>query len=372
MIFRRSLVSELANTAGGVFTVIFSIVLTVGLVRILGQAAGGQIDNAAVFEIVVYTSFTYLPALIALTLFIATLMSLSRSWLDSEMVVWFSSGQSLLAWVPPVLRFALPVAAVVAGLSLVASPWSKQQIELNKQRYAQRDDVSKVSPGRFIETRNGLRVFFVENVDEAGNEVKNVFVNQRNAKGEENVVVGARGVIEVMPNGDRFLVLEDGRRYEGMPGKPEYRVLEFKRYAVRIDSKPDAPLEAQRAGSKPLQALIDERTPPHLGELMWRLAWPIACLNLVLLAVPLSYTNPRAGRSLNLIVAVLVFVLYLNAISISQAWIQQGRLRFEIGVWAVHAAVFALAVLLFVRRGWLQRWAPAWLSLGYWQARARS
>ncbi len=371
MIFRRSLVSQLANTAGAVFTVIFSIVLTVGLVRILGQAAGGQIDNAAVFEIVVHTAFTLLPALLALTLFIATLMTLSRSWLDSEMVVWFSSGLSLLAWIPPVLRFALPVAAVVAGLSLVASPWSKQQIELSKQRYAQRDDVSKVSPGRFIETRNGLRVFFVEDVDEAGNEVRNVFISQRSVKGGENVVVGARGVIEVKPNGDRFLVLEDGRRYEGTPGQPEYRVLEFKRYAVRIDARPDAPREAQRAGSKPLRALLDEPNPTHLGELLWRLAWPIACVNLVLLAIPLSYTNPRAGRSLNLIIAVLVFVIYMNAISVTQAWVQQGRLRFEIGVWAVHGAVFALTLLFFVRRVWLQRWLPAWMSVGYWQARAR-
>ena len=100
MIFRRSLVSEFANSAGGVFTVLFSIVLTVGLVQILGRAVGGRIDSTTVFEIVAYSSLTNLPPLLTLSLFIAVLMVLMRSWQDSEMVVWFSSGGiSLLAWI---------------------------------------------------------------------------------------------------------------------------------------------------------------------------------------------------------------------------------------------------------------------------------
>ena len=87
MIFRRSLVNELANSAGGVFTVLFSIVLTVGLVQILGEAADGSVDSATVFELVAYSSLVNLPPLVALSLFMAVLMVLMRSWQDSEMVV---------------------------------------------------------------------------------------------------------------------------------------------------------------------------------------------------------------------------------------------------------------------------------------------
>ncbi|MEG0821767.1 MAG: LPS export ABC transporter permease LptF [Burkholderiaceae bacterium] len=370
MIFRRSLVSELANSAGGVFTVLFSIVLTVGLVRILGQAAGGQIDNATVFEVVAYTSLINLPPLLALALFIAVLMTLSRSWQDSEMVVWFSSGGlSLLAWIRPVLRFALPVIVLIGALALVVSPWARSQVELNKERFAKRDDVSKVAPGRFIESEGGQRVFFVEGVDQADNQVKNVFISQF-AKGVENVVVAERGVIEVMANGDRFLVLQSGRRYEGVPGQPEYRVLEFDSYAVRLDVKPDAPLEAKRASARPLAQVLSERTALNQAELQWRLSWPLAALNLVLLAIPLSFTNPRAGRSLNLVIAVLIFVLYLNGISVAQAWVQQGRIGFAAGLAMVHVPVFLVAVAFFIRRVWLLRWLPAWTSLGYWRARA--
>ena len=102
MIFRRSLVNELANSAGGVFTVLFSIVLTVGLVQILGEAADGSVDSATVFELVAYSSLVNLPPLVALSLFMAVLMVLMRSWQDSEMVVWFSSaGLSLLSWIRP-------------------------------------------------------------------------------------------------------------------------------------------------------------------------------------------------------------------------------------------------------------------------------
>lgn len=369
MIFRRSLVSELANSAGGVFTVLFSIVLTVGLVRILGQAAGGQIDNRTVFEIVAYTALTNLPPLLALTAFIAVLMTLSRSWLESEMVVWFSTGGlSLLAWIRPVLRFVLPLALVVGTLSLVASPWARAQIEINKERFAKRDDVSKVAPGRFIEGEGGQRVFFVEGVDQADGQVKNVFISQA-SKGGETVVVAERGVVEVRPNGDRFIVLQSGRRYEGVPGKPEYKVIEFDSYAVRIDAKPDAPLAARRASSLPLATLLADPINLHRGELAWRISWPVATLLLALLAIPLSFANPRAGRSLNLVIAVLIFVLYLNGISVTQSWIQQGRVGFVPGLVGLHGTVLLVIVAFFVRRVWLMRWLPAWMSIGYWRTR---
>ena len=185
MIFRRLLVNELASSAGGVFTVLFSIVLTVGLVTILGQAAGGSVDSRSVFELMVYSSLTNLPALLALSIFIAILMVMIRSWQDSEMVVWFSSGGlSLLRWISPVLRFSLPMIVLVALISLVVTPWAKAQIERTSQQFEQRDDVNRISPGRFIETEGGARVFFIEEVSEDGTRIKNVFMSQRSGRGE--------------------------------------------------------------------------------------------------------------------------------------------------------------------------------------------
>ena len=360
MIFRRSIVSELTSTASAVFTVLFSIIFSVGLVRILGQAAGGRVDNQAVFELVALTALVWLPIILTLTLFVSVLMTLTRAYRDSEMVVWFTAGRSLTAWIAPVLSFAWPIVVSIALLALFVTPWSNSQIEEMRARFAQRDDVSRVAPGRFIESGGTDRVFFVESVDVLDGQVRNVFVSMR-SQGRESLIVAAKGVIQLAENGDRFLVLEQGRRYEGTPGKLEYRTMEFDRYAVRLESRADQPIGEQRAKALPLLQLLSEATQLNLGEIMWRIGLPIVALLVSLLAIPLAYVNPRVGRSVNLIVAVLLFAVYLNVLNTVQAYVQQGRLDFSIGVWVVHALFLALVVALFARRVYMQRWLPDWV-----------
>jgi len=68
------------------------------------------------------------------------------------------------------------------------------------------------------------------------------------------------------------------------------------------------------------------------------------------LAIPLAFVNPRAGRTNNLVFALLTYMTYSNLLSVSQAWVAQGKLRFEIGVWAVHVGMFLLLIILFYRR----------------------
>ena len=368
MIFKRAIVAELSNTAGAVFTVLFSIAFSVVLVRILGDAAGGRIDSQAVFAIVALTGLTYLPTILTLTVFVSVLITVSRAYRDSEMVVWFASGQSLLAWVGPVLRFAAPVIALNLVLALAVSPWANRQIVESKKRFETRDDVSKVAPGRFVESATAQRVFFVESVDFDGATVKNVFVSHR-SQGREGVIVAASGIIEVRDGVDRYLVLSQGRRYEGSPGQAEYRMLEFDRYAIRLDSKPDEPLAEIAARAKPTAQLWRERTTWSLAELQWRVGLPLVTFTLALLAVPLGYINPRIGRSSNLIIAILVFLIYNSMSSIVQSKVQQGQLSFWVGVWLTHSGVLAIAALLFARRVYFQRWVPRWLSWRTWMAR---
>jgi lipopolysaccharide export system permease protein len=361
MIFRRAIVSELSSNAGAVFTVLFSIVFSVTLVRILGEAAGGKVDNQAVFAIVALSALTSLPLLLALTLFIAILITLSRAYRDSEMAVWFASGQSLTAWLRPVLRFALPGVALVAVLSMFVAPWANGQISESRERFAKRDDVSRVSPGRFIESSRGERVVFVENVDLEGSTVRNVFVSTRQGT-RESVIVAAAGEIEQRDNGERFLVLSKGRRYEGRPGEAEYRMSEFERYAIRLEPRPSGSVEEGRTRSKTMQQLVSEGGRWNDGELLWRIGMPAVALLLSLLAIPLSYTNPRLGRSANLIVAVLVFLLYLTALQLVQGYVQLKGLPFAVGVWLPHAFALAAVVLLFIRRTVLLSWVPRALA----------
>lgn len=363
MIFRRTLVSELANTAGAVFTVIFSIVLTIGLVRILGMAAGGRIDSGTVMEMVVYEALINMAPLLGASLFIATLITLTRSWLDSEMVVWFSSGGiSLTAWIQPVLRFSIPIILLITVLSLFISPWAKGQSEMNREVYAQRDDVDRLSPGRFIELSGGRQVLFIEEISDNGETVKNVFLTQTNLE-DEMVVVAESGRVIVNEAGDRYVVLENGRRYEAKTGSAEFKVTDFETYGLRLDVKPDSAMQMRDVDTQPLPMLFAQKNNKEAqAELVWRLSWPIATLNLLMIAIPLSYTNPRAGRSINVIIALLLFVLYLNGISVGEALVVSGDLSMIFALVLLNLVFTILAVLLFLRRTIWQRWLPASLS----------
>src|ERR1700751_4779970 len=105
MIFGRAIARELSSTAGAVFTVLFCILFSVGLVRILGEAANGEIDGSAVASLLALSALTHLPVVLTLTAFVSVLMAVSRAFRDSEMVVWFTAGKSLLAGIAPVVRF---------------------------------------------------------------------------------------------------------------------------------------------------------------------------------------------------------------------------------------------------------------------------
>jgi lipopolysaccharide export system permease protein len=348
MIFHRALLREFAGLAGAVFMTLFAIALTTRLIRLLGQAAGGKIPTDAVIAFLGFFSLHALPVLLSLTMFISVLLTLTRGWRDSEMVIWFNSGLPLTAWLKPVLLFALPQIAVIAAASLFISPWAAQMGQQYSTRLDARDDVSRVSPGVFGETSGKDRVFFVESVSGETQTVQNVFVSsvQQTRRG---VSMSRTGRTETADNGDRFIVLEDGRRYEGDPGDEEYRVTEFGRYAARIETRENRePTLTHKALTTP--ALVANPTPQNRGELLWRIGVPVSALVLVLLAIPMSFVNPRAGRSINLLFALFTFIVYSNLLSVSQARVAQGRLDFAVGCWLVHAVMAALLVVMFAQR----------------------
>ena len=348
VIFQRALLREFAGLAGAVFMTLFAIALTTRLIRLLGQAAGGKIPSDAVVAFLGFFSLGALPVLLSLTMFISVLLTLTRGWRDSEMVIWFGSGLSLASWLKPVMLFALPQIAVITALSLFISPWAAQMAEQYRTKVESRDDVSRVSPGVFGETSSRDRVFFVESVSGDASAVQNVFVSSIHQK-RSGVSMSRTGRTETAPSGDRFIVLEQGRRYEGSPGDEEYRVMEFDRYAARIETKEANEVQVTHK-SLPTLALMKNPTNANLGELLWRFGVPVSAAVLALLAIPMSFVNPRAGRSLNLLFALLTYIVYSNLLSVSQARVAQGRLDFAVGSWLVHAGMIALLVVLFAQR----------------------
>lgn len=349
MIFQRALRRELLSTAGAVFTTLFTITITVMLIRILGQAAGGRVASQDVIALIGFTSLGYLPIILNLTGFVSVLLVISRSYQDSEMVVWFASGQSLSAWIRPVLGLGIPLIILTALLSMVVTPWAYKNRAEFQERFQKREDIARISPGRFQESTSADRVFFVEGFDENQSKVRNVFVNTVR-DGRNSVVVAREGSIETDDHGGRFLILQDGRRYDGLPGQPDFQVMEFERYGVLVSRQ--SPVITGDTTSRAIATLrlFQEDNNVFRGELLSRIASPVMGLLLMMLAIPLSYVNPRSGRSANLIIALLMFVVYSNMVNVFRNAVIFGQLPFSLAWWPIHVIAALIVFGLFVWR----------------------
>src|SRR5260221_5500258 len=221
MIFHRALLREFAGLAGAVFMALVAIAPPTQLIRLLGKAAGGSIPSDAVIAFLGFFALGALPVLLSLTMFISVLLTLTRGWRDSEMVIWFICGLPRAARLRRVLLFALPQIAVIGELSLFISPWAAQMGAQYANKLESRDDVTRVTPGVFGETSNKERVFFVESVSGESSQVQNVFLSSTQ-QGKGGVSMSRTGRTETAPNGDRFIVLEHVRRSEASTADDQY------------------------------------------------------------------------------------------------------------------------------------------------------
>ncbi len=353
-IFASSLFREFTSAGVAVVSVLIAIIVTEQIVVFLGKAASGVIEPEAVTVLLGFWLLIYLPVVLALSLFISILMSMGRSYRDSEMAVWFSSGQPITAWIRPVLRFALPVAGLTAIMSVFITPWAYSQQAEYQRILRSKDDVSRLSPGSFVEARSANQVFFIDNTSNNTDVVNNVFV-QDNRNGRYRVIAAETGYQQIDPNGDKFMVLMHGREYEGTPGAIDFRIVDFERQKIRVDSKQAA---ADEPDSRQLTtwALLMDLNNEHWAELHWRIGLPLAALLLALIAIPLSFVNPRSGSAWNLILAILLFSLYYNMMSVVEHLTRDGRVPGWVGLTPVHLGMVAIVLVLFFRQMFSFRW----------------
>lgn len=353
-IFQRTLIREFLTMGALVFFILLGVVVFTQLIRFLGESVSGLLAVDGVLVMLGFSAINYLPILLSISLFLSVLLTLTRCYRDSEMVVWFSSGIGLTRWIRPVLGYALPVTAAIALMSLVLSPWALSMADEFKRRLDSRDDVSHAQPGAFRESKQADRVFFLEGVDTENKRVGNIFVRSIQ-HGREGTMVAKEGYQETAENGDRFLVLLNGTRYEGIPGQADFRIAHFERYAMRIEP---AELRQSQPGVKTLATwqLIRDPNSWNMAELEWRIGLPVSALIMALLAIPLSRVDPRSGRSFNLIVAFVIYIFYNNMISVTNSWVGQGKLDALTGLWALHAFMFAVLLALFYQRTSLRPW----------------
>lgn len=348
MLFDSTVRQEVGRSFAATLVVILTVVITFMLIRTLGQAAGGAVSPEDVVLLLGYTSFGYLPLVLSLSLFVSVVVVLGRMYRDSEMAVWFACGLGLNRFVRPVMWTALPVCLVIGVATLWVWPWVNEQSAQLKDRYQQRSDLSRVTPGVFQTSANGQRVFFIERDSPDGLLARNVFILDDNAK-VESVTSARQGHIESTPDG-KFLVLEHGQRSESRLATQEHTAARFETYRVLVDDRRVQRAQERAPKAMPSLELLRSQRSEHHAELTWRIGLLFAAGNLLLLGIGLAATNPRRPSNWNLIFALLTFIVYLNLVNLSQGWVASQRLTMGAALALIHGSVFALAVALLAWR----------------------
>ncbi|MBC7548735.1 MAG: LPS export ABC transporter permease LptF [Polaromonas sp.] len=360
MLFQSSIRRELARSFGATAVVLITIVMTIVLIRTLGQASRGSISPQDVMLFMAYSALGRLPTILTLALFMSMVSALSRMYRDSEMVVWFTSGQSLAAFLGPLYRFAWPVLVVVALSSLFVWPWANQQTKDMQIRYEQRGDLDRIAPGQFQESSSGNRVFFIDRNSGAQQEGTNVFI-AATEKGKSSVTTAQSGRVETRDS-SQFLLLENGQRLENTIGQTALKISEFEEYGTRTGDSNALGVRPSESKLLSTRDLINTPTRGNLSELAWRVGLALSALNFVLLAVALSSVNPRGGRSGNTLFVLLAFVVYNNLLNLGQSWILVGLIGFGQFLLVLHGGVFLMATLWLAKRHYNWTFQPLRLA----------
>ena len=339
------------------FLAAMGIVLGISLVRrlgnFLGAAAAGSLPADAVLHLLAIRTVAALPSLLPVMFYVGIILGLGRLYADNEMTALAASGVSPLRIPKIVMVFSLLCALLVAALSVSVRPWAAGRYEEVKNRALMTLDAGHLEPGRFYDLGGrGKRVIFAASHSPGGEFIERVFVQDRDGD-KLSIVVSDRAIEHVdEASGYRFLTLLDGRRYELEIERENYEITRYSKLVLR--GGPGRAAENRRSAT-PTRALIGSADPRDVAELQWRLAMPVSVLLLALLAIPLSRADARRGKFARLLVAVMAYIAYRQALGTARGWVRDGSLAPFPGIWWVHLLCLA-GVLAYLAGPPLVQW----------------
>jgi lipopolysaccharide export system permease protein len=349
MLYQNKLKNELFFNSLSTILILSGIVVAQRGVIVFRLASKGIIPNDSILTILVFSLLKYLPILLTLTLFLTILLTLSRWFKDSEMMIWFSSGLGLTSFIRPILFFSLPIILLIGFLSLYLSPWATQKSEEYKAGLKNRDELATISPGSFKESKSKDRVFYVEGFGDLGSKVKNVFV-QSEQNGKLGIIVSNEGSRVSTNTDDEYIVLKKGKRYEVNHENNHFTEIKFSDYGFLVEKKLPPIIDVNQVEAMPTLLLLMTKGNREIAEFVWRVSLPISGIVLIILAIPLSFINPRSGRSVNIIIAIMIFAIYNNLMGVTQSYINLGKLNPYIGGSIVHLLIIMISSYLMMRR----------------------
>ena len=360
MLFDSSLRRELAGSFSATLVALVTIVVTITLIRVVGDASRSIFSPADVLVIMAFTVLSDAPTILSLSMFIAVTAVITRMYRDSEMVIWLGTGKNPIGLVKPVLLFAWPVLLTILVLATLVLPWSYGRIEDLRDKFEKRGEMARFEPGKFQEFSNGDLVFFIETDGRKEASGKNVFLLSRS--GDSEMVAAAKsGRLEEV-DGTKYLVLDHGQRLQYANSNNALSLATFEKMGIRLSGGDTSARNYAPTNSLTTLYLLSDPTPRNQGELVWRGGLVVAAINLLLLAVAAAGANPRVGSSTNFGFALLGFVVYFNCLILAKNGVETGQYSALEVVTGLHGTVLVgcVAWLLLRSSTWLRpRWSIA-------------
>ncbi len=365
MIVFRYLAREIFLTLSAVSTVLLVIIMSGRFIKYLAQAAQGLLDPGVLFLIMGYRIPGFLQLILPLGLFLGVLLAYGRLYLESEMTVLTATGMSQTRLLGYTLIPAALIALLAALLSFSLTPMGVREVANILQEQDALTEFDTLVPGRFQSMKDGVRVTYAEDLTGGREQLQGVFISDlgKNTRGEDNkitLLAAPSGHQQILEDGSRYLILENGYRYDGNPGEADYRMIKYDTYAVLLP-KPSVALASSDRESMRTSELMASTQQKMRTELHWRLSIPVLTFIVTLLAVPLSRVNPRQGRFLKLLPAIFLYMAYLGLLIATRDALDKGRIPPALGMWPVHGLFLLIGLGLMY-----------WGSLGRLLARKRA
>ena len=353
----RYILREFILNLLAVTSVLWLIFVATRFARYLAQAAVGNLPSEVIFTLLGYSSLGALSILLPMATFLAVMLALGRFNSDSEMTVIFACGISSHRITRNVVLFSGTLAIIIAILSLLIVPNALSGRYELEQRAKMSADTSGLIAGSFKESRDGDWTFYSEGLTDDKQEMVNVFIEIH--RDERPLVFRAnRGRFDIdTMTGNKYLILDDGYRYEGQAGDQDFTIVQYESHSLLIEKGEEKQI-VERHKALPSSFLWQRGDARDLAELQWRGSMAIMTVVLSLFAILLANSGPRKGRYAGLFPAILVYIIYSNLLGVSRAWISKGVVSPLFGAVWVHLLMLTVLLIMInrhtIRRQWLQ------------------
>jgi len=340
----RLLFRDVFKALGVILGVLLTILLANYLVRLLGQVASGSIGQDTLFAVVGLEMLRAVGRVIPPAFFFSILWVLGRMYQDSEVIALESAGIGPLRIYRAFFIAAIPLALGVTGLVMEVLPWAKAEVQRIKAEEQASLEISGLKPKRFNEFSRGELVFYAEAVADDG-ALQGVFVQHRQ-HGKLGVVSAGRALQRTnSETGAKYVVLQHGTRYDGEPGVSDFSIGRFSEYGIKVPSAPPS-TQLTSVSSRSWQDLFRSDGLRERTELQYRLSFPLAVFAFVIVSVPLARSLPREGIYGRLILAVLVYIIFMNLQRTAERWMEAGVTPDWLGMWWVPLSMVLVAALV--------------------------